>query len=171
MCCAVLSCSAVSDSLWSHGLYPARLLCPWDFPGKDTGVGCHFLLQEIFLTQESNLHLLCLLHCRWTLYLLSHQGSPKYSPNRPTSSKIRFSPQVGGTIAIMDEGERWVNRHSQNQARQYNQHKNHQKWGRWVSEPLIQRGSKWVQMKSQLDAGKVELFWNEILGGPWIHSS
>ena len=33
-----------------HGLQPTRLLCPWDFPGKNTGVGCHFLLQGIFLT-------------------------------------------------------------------------------------------------------------------------
>ena len=32
-----------------RGLYPARLLCPWDSPGKDTGVGCHILLQGIFL--------------------------------------------------------------------------------------------------------------------------
>ena len=35
----------MSDSLRSHGLQPARLLCPWDSPGKNTGVGCHFLLQ------------------------------------------------------------------------------------------------------------------------------
>ena len=42
--CAVLSHSVVSESLWPHELYPARLLCPWDFPGKKTGVGCHFLL-------------------------------------------------------------------------------------------------------------------------------
>ena len=41
---------------------PSRLLCPWNFPGKNTGVGCHFLLQGIFLTQGSNLHLLHLLH-------------------------------------------------------------------------------------------------------------
>ena len=34
--------------LWSHGLKPDRLLCPWDFSGKNTGVGCHLLLQEIF---------------------------------------------------------------------------------------------------------------------------
>ena len=33
----------VSDSLWPPGLYPAKLLCPWDTPGKNTGVGCHFL--------------------------------------------------------------------------------------------------------------------------------
>ena len=38
------SCSVVSDSLWPHGLQPTRLLCPWDFPGKCTGVGCHCLL-------------------------------------------------------------------------------------------------------------------------------
>ena len=41
-----------------HGLYPDRLLCPWDFPGMKTGVGCHFLLQGIFLNQGLNSHLL-----------------------------------------------------------------------------------------------------------------
>ena len=51
-----------------------RLLCPWDFPGKSTGVGCHFLLQGIFPTQESNPGPP---HGRQTLYCLSHQGSPK----------------------------------------------------------------------------------------------
>ena len=48
------------------------LLCPWDFLGKSTGVGCHFLLQGIFLTQGWNPGLL---HCRQVLYHLSHQGS------------------------------------------------------------------------------------------------
>ena len=38
------SCSVVSDSSRPHGLQPARLLRPWDFPGKSTGVGCHCLL-------------------------------------------------------------------------------------------------------------------------------
>ena len=38
-------------------LYSTRLLCPWDFPGKNTGVGCHFLLQGIFPTQGSSLSL------------------------------------------------------------------------------------------------------------------
>ena len=37
------SLSVVSDSLWAHGLYPARLLCPWASPGKNTGVGCHLM--------------------------------------------------------------------------------------------------------------------------------
>ena len=38
------------DSLRPRGLQPTRSLPPWDFPGKSTGVGCHFLLQEIFPT-------------------------------------------------------------------------------------------------------------------------
>ena len=38
------SCSVVSNSSRPHGLHPTRLLCPWDFPGKSTGVGCHCLL-------------------------------------------------------------------------------------------------------------------------------
>ena len=41
--------------LWTHGLQPAGFLCPWDFLGKNIGVGCHFLLQGIFLTQGLNL--------------------------------------------------------------------------------------------------------------------
>ena len=45
-----------------HGLYLARFLCPWNFPGKNTGIACYFLLQGIFPTQGMNLHLLCLLH-------------------------------------------------------------------------------------------------------------
>ena len=53
---------------------PTRLLRPWDFPDKNTGVGCHFLLQEIFQTQGLNP---CLLHCRQRLYCLSHQGTSK----------------------------------------------------------------------------------------------
>ena len=44
------------------GLQPARLLCLRNFPGKNTGMGCHALLQGIFLTQGLNPHLLCLLH-------------------------------------------------------------------------------------------------------------
>ena len=47
------------------GLQPARLFCPWGTPGKNTGVGFHFLLQGIFLTQGLNP---CLLHCRRILY-------------------------------------------------------------------------------------------------------
>ena len=65
---AAAVCSVVSDSLKPGGLWPARLLCPWDSPGKNTGVGSHALLQGIFPTQESNPRLLCFLHCWRILY-------------------------------------------------------------------------------------------------------
>ena len=62
----------MSDSSRPHRLQPTRLLCPWDFPGKSTVVGCHLLLQGIFLNQGLNPGLQ---HCRQALYHLSHQGS------------------------------------------------------------------------------------------------
>ena len=68
-----VSCSVMSHYSKIHGLQPARLLHPWNFPGKNTGVGCYSLLQRIFMTQELNPGLL---NCRQTLYHLSHQGSP-----------------------------------------------------------------------------------------------
>ena len=74
------------DSLWPHGLQPTRLLCPWDFPGKDTGVGCHFLLQGIFPTQGSNEP--CLLHCRQILYQVSYKGSPTQSLDPSSIQKV-----------------------------------------------------------------------------------
>ena len=74
--CAVHSRSVVSDSSRPFGQQPAKLLCPWDCSGKNTGVDCHFLLQGIFQTQGSNLGLLCLLHCRQILYYLEPSGKP-----------------------------------------------------------------------------------------------
>ena len=59
----------MSNFLWSHGLYPTRLLCPWDSPGKNTGVVCHSLLQGIFPTHGSNPGFP---HYRQILYCLSH---------------------------------------------------------------------------------------------------
>ena len=61
-----------------------RLLRPWDFPGKNTGVGCHFLLQEIFPTQGLNPGFP---HCRQMLYHLSHQGR---SLSEKCKSKLRW---------------------------------------------------------------------------------
>ena len=55
---SVISCSGMSDTLGPHRLQPTRLLCLWDSPGKNTGARCHFLLQGIFPTKGSNLHLL-----------------------------------------------------------------------------------------------------------------
>ena len=54
------SLSLMSDSVQSYGLQPARLLSPYDSPGKNAGVGCRALLQRIFPFHGSNLSLLCL---------------------------------------------------------------------------------------------------------------
>ena len=69
---SLFTCYMVSDYLRAHGLQPTRLLCPWDSPGKGTGVGCHFPLQGIFLTQGSNPHLPSLLN--WQADSLSSQS-------------------------------------------------------------------------------------------------
>ena len=65
----------IQCSLRPHGLHPARLLCPGDSPGKNTGMGCHAFLQGIVPTQGSNPGLL---HCRQILCQLSYQGNPIY---------------------------------------------------------------------------------------------
>ena len=66
----------VTQSCWTlqpHGLWPTWFLYPWNSPGKNTGVGCHFLLFGIFLTQGSNP---CLLHGGQIFNHLSHEASP-----------------------------------------------------------------------------------------------
>ena len=70
-CCGLFAilCPAV---LQPRGLWPSRLLCPWNFPDMNTGVGCHFLLQGIFPNQVSNWSLL---HQQADSWPLSHQGS------------------------------------------------------------------------------------------------
>src|SRR5574337_872486 len=55
----LLSRSVVSNSVRPHRRQPNRLLCPWDSPGKNTGVGCHFLLQCIKVKSESEVAQLC----------------------------------------------------------------------------------------------------------------
>ena len=65
----------------------------WSSPGKNTGVGCHALLQGIFATQGSNPGVP---HCRWILYRLSHQGSglvEKY-----TSQSLNPTPDMPGEL-------------------------------------------------------------------------
>ena len=77
--------SVVSDSLQPYGPWPTRLLCPWDSPGENTGVGCHSLLQGIFPTQGSNPGLL---YCRQILYQLNHNVSPRFCLNRERKSHV-----------------------------------------------------------------------------------
>ena len=62
-CLTCVHSASVLSHVWlSVTPWTARLLCPWDSPGNNTGVSCHFLFQGIFLTQGSNPNLLCLLH-------------------------------------------------------------------------------------------------------------
>ena len=78
MCC-VLSCFSHAQLFVTPQTVAHWLLCPWDSPGKNIGVGCHSLLQEIFLTQGSNLHLLGLLY--------RQDGSlPPAPPGKPMES-------------------------------------------------------------------------------------
>ena len=72
VCVHALSCAQPSGT---RGLEPTRLLCPL-FPGKNTGVSCHFLLQRVFPTQGSNRHLLHLQHWQLDSLPLQHLGSP-----------------------------------------------------------------------------------------------
>ena len=75
----------VSDSLQPHGQQSASLLCPWNFPGKNVGVGHHFLLQGFFPTQGSNLHLLQG-QVDFFFLPLSHLGSLKLCVNGTQNS-------------------------------------------------------------------------------------
>ena len=76
LCCAVAS--VMFDSLWPCGLEPARLLCPGDSPGKNTGVRCHALLQGIFPTQGIDLHLFRLLHWQAVSLSVAPSGKPVF---------------------------------------------------------------------------------------------
>ena len=103
---AVHSWSVMFDFLRSHGLQPARLLCPWNFPGKNTGVGRHFLLQGIFPTQGQNLRLLHLLHWQEGFLSLGPPGKTRKSQKQincsfPLDSRTR---EAGVTVSLEAPG-------------------------------------------------------------------
>ena len=89
--CVCSVASAASDSVLHYGLQSPRLLCPWDSPGKNSGVGCHFLLHRIFLTQGLTLHLLCFLH--WQAGSL-----PPAPPWKPRAEAHPYPPLPGGGL-------------------------------------------------------------------------
>jgi len=105
--------SVVSDSLQPHGLYS-----PWNSPGQNTGVGSHSLLQGIFPTQGSNPGLL---HCRQSLYCLSHQGRNVmlFCLLLPLERQLRegrdyfFFSAMCLSLALNDEAELFALRHEQ----------------------------------------------------------
>ena len=92
----------MSDSLRPHGLWPTKLLCPQDSPGKNTGVGCHAVLQGIFLTQGLNLSLLRLLHWQVDSLPLVLLGKPQ---NRVAAAKsLQLCPTLCDPIDISPPG-------------------------------------------------------------------
>ena len=77
--CSIVQFPTVSNCLQPSGLQPARLLCPQDFPGKRTGMGCHFLLQGMLLTQG------------WSPYLL-YQQEDSLPPSHLGNLTLTLSP-------------------------------------------------------------------------------
>ena len=84
-----------------YGLHLASLLCPWDSSGKNTGVGCHALLQGIFPTQGLNLNLMSTCIGRQVLYHWCHLGSPhKVWGGYFNSHKISFIIQYSMYLSL-----------------------------------------------------------------------
>ena len=81
-----------------------RFLHPWEFPGKNTGVGCHFLLQEIFPTQGLNPGLL---HCRQTLYHVRHQGRSSWGGQDRKGVAGKGSNKL--QVVFFRGGDSWLN--------------------------------------------------------------
>ena len=92
-CVCVCACSVTQ--LQPHELQPTRLLCPWNFPGKRTGAGCHSLLLDPGIQP----HLLRFLHCRWILYHQRRLGSPFKNVGRGYITEGCFS-----TASTISEG-------------------------------------------------------------------
>ena len=111
VCVCILSGSVVSDPLWPHKLQRARLLCPWSFLGKNTGLGCHFLLQGIYLIQGSNPCLLRLLHPHADPLPIAPPEKPQFGPctqdkeypSRMNGSRVISRPQEYATEPGVEE--------------------------------------------------------------------
>ena len=94
----------MSNSLWTYGLKSTRVLCPWNFTSKNTGVGCYFLLQRIFLTQWSNPCLLCLQDCRQILYHLAIREVPfilEANPKQVLSIVHRMAGKASCSLSLL----------------------------------------------------------------------
>ena len=99
--------SVVSNCLWPPKLQPSRLLCPWNSPGKNTGVGCHFLLQGIYRTQGLNPGLL---HWKQNLVVWARFLSWKGRCNRYSGlpAKYQASALSRGLVGEEWKGENFL---------------------------------------------------------------
>ena len=100
-------CSVAQSCVTLRGpmdLKAARLLCPWGSPSKNTGVGCHALLQGIFPTQGSNPSVLCLLH--WQVGSLLVPGKPQgWYKN---DNRVFEKSEVQSLVSESDEKLPWI---------------------------------------------------------------
>ena len=107
VCCTKLLQSCLI--LCPCGLWPSSLLCPWDSPGKNAAVGCHDLLQGIFLSQGSNTTSSAALAFQADSSPLSHQGSPKQVTYTHVHSSIIHNSQ-GVEPAQCPSTDKWINK-------------------------------------------------------------
>ena len=97
--------SVMSNSLQPQGLPPPRLLCPWNFSGRNAGVGSHSLLQGFFLTQGSKLGLQ---RGRQIFIVWATRKNPRLQGLRPNKNmrtneeNITCLPQDQTTIIVRD---------------------------------------------------------------------
>ena len=97
LCCCC--CSVVSDSVQPHRWKPTRLLCPWDSPGKNPGVGCHFLLQCMKVKSESEV---ASIHKHRVKLVLEKAGKPETKlPTSTESSKKQESSRKTSISALL----------------------------------------------------------------------
>ena len=105
-------CTQSCPTLQPQGLYPTRILFPWDSPGKNTGMGCHFLLQRIFPTQGSNPCLLYLLHWQVDSLPLRHLESPWLPRPLEKCYNSPLGPYLHISACISVPAPRLWNRHA-----------------------------------------------------------
>ena len=102
------SCSVVSDSSRPHGLQPTRLFCPWDFPGKSTGVGCHCLLRPTPGVHPNS----CLLSqwCHPTSHVLSSHSPPAFNlaHHQDLFKWVSSLYQVAKVLEFQHQSFQWI---------------------------------------------------------------
>ena len=97
------SCSVVSDSSRPHGMQPTRLLYPWDFPGKSTGVGCHCLLRLTLLVLFNRQSRQCSFHLVFSSILTNlpfHTNQAKWAWKRRSIFSTHSRPTVSSVLGV-----------------------------------------------------------------------
>ena len=104
----------MSDAVQPYELHPARLLCPWDSPGKNTGVGCHALLQGISRTHGSNPCLFCLLHWQAGSLPLMPPGNPRCKMGTSKRKRQEYDQYFARPFTCLFDHRKqsdWMRRH------------------------------------------------------------